>query len=654
MSVEDEKNSPADSFEVNRRQVLSAIAGTAIAGSVPAWTHASVPAAVTTAPEKRQAQDLPDYYPPTRQGMRGSHPGSFEGAHALRDGTLSMAEAKRVDGVYDLIIVGGGISGLAAARFYRERKPTARILILENHDDFGGHAKRNEIEVDGHKLLLNGGTYLIDSPRPYSAAASCLLETLGIRVASLQKRFHEPTAFTAARLRRAVFFSRKSYGRDVLLPLPSSEEGYRNAGGSSEHWSAALTKAPISKATQEGIVRVETGVTDYFAELDAAQTMDRLSRTSYRAYLKEVVKVNDDVLDYYQASTHAEFGLGIDAEPALDCWGIGLPGFQGLKLDHKITARMGNTAAGYSSTSGSPSFHFPDGNATIARALVRNLVPAVAPSGPVEQLVSARFDYAQLDRAGRPVRIRLNSTAVNVKRRTGGDVDVTYHQDGEFKTVNARHCILAGYNMMIPWLLPELPETQKAALHQLVKVPLVYTTVALRNWRAFKVLGIVGAHCPGGFFSSFRLVPGPNMGAYDSAASPDNPIVVHMLRVPCLPGAPTERDQHRAGRAELLRTSLHEFETNVRDQLGRALAPGGFDADKDIAAIIVNRWPHGYSYEYNPLYDEWGVPENSRPHVIGRQRFGPIAIANSDAGAAAYTDSAIDQAYRAVGELTDI
>ncbi len=124
-----------------------------------------------------------------------------------------------------------------------------------------------------------------------------------------------------------------------------------------------------------------------------------------------------------------------------------------------------------------------------------------------------------------------------------------------------------------------------------------------------------------------------------------------MLRTPCLPGAATERDQHRAGRAELLKTSLETFETHVRDQLGRALGPGGFDADKDIAAIIVNRWPHGYAYEYNPLYDPWDVPESSRPHVIGRQRFGPVAIANSDAGAAAYTDSAIDQAHRAVGEL---
>jgi spermidine dehydrogenase len=638
----------------NRRKILGAIAGTVlaspgIANAVSLLTSATAGGAARR--ESLEAQDQPDYYPPTRQGMRGSHPGSFEGAHALRDGTLKFEDARHVDSAYDLVVVGGGISGLSAAHFYRVTKPAARILILENHDDFGGHAKRNQIEVNGHTLLMNGGTFLIDSPRPYSSVSSKLLTELDIHPSRLAKRYHKAPALDDAKLGRGVFFARESYGRDVLLTVPVGEEEYRSRGGDPDRWAKALKEAPISDAAKKDIVRVETGVVDYFPALTAAQTMDRLSRMSYREYLKDVVKVEPQVLDYYQASTHAEFGVGIDAEPALDCWGIGEPGFLGLKLDHRVTARMGNTAAGYSATGGSASFHFPDGNATVARALVRKLVRGTAPPGPIEELVSARFDYGELDRPGNPVRIRLNSTALNVKRRSDEWVDISYQQSGELKRVSGRHCILACYNMMIPFLLPELPESQKAALHQLVKIPLVYTTVALRNWRAFKALGISRASCPGGFFSSFQLLPGPEIGTFSGPRSPDDPIVVHMLRAPCLPGAPTERDQHRAGRAELLETSLEVFETHVRDQLGRALSAGGFDADKDIAAIIVNRWPHGYAYEYNPLYDRWDVPESSRPHVIGRQRFGPIAIANSDSGAAAYTDSAIDQAYRAVSEL---
>jgi spermidine dehydrogenase len=663
-----EKPSPAapEQPDVTRRRVLRAIAGSAIASpgianAVSRWTGATDTGAARResleardqpeAPDQPQAQDQPDYYPPTRQGMRGSHPGSFEAAHALRDGTLKIEDATRVDDTYDLVVVGGGISGLSAAYFYRAAKPAARILILENHDDFGGHAKRNEIEVDGHTLLMNGGTYLIDSPRPYSGVSRKLLEALDIRPSVLAKRYHEAPALTGAKLGRGVLFAREFYGRDVLISVPGGEQGYRSQGGDPTQWANALREAPISDASKQDIVRVETGVIDYFPALTAAQTMDRLSRISYRDYLKDVVQVAPQVLDYYQASTHGEFGVGIDAEPALDCWGIGLSGFLGLKLDHRITARMGNTAAGYSSTGGSASFHFPDGNATVARALVRKLVTGVAPPGPIEGLVSARFDYGQLDRSGKPVRIRLNSTVLNVKRRSDELVDIRYRQSGEFNRVSGRHCILAGYNMMIPFLLPELPEAQKAALHQLVKIPLVYTTVALRNWRAFKALGISGASCPGGYFSSFHLLPGPDIGKFSGPRSPEDPIVVLMLRTPCLPGAPTERDQHRAGRTELLETDLEVFESHVRDQLGRALKPGGFDADRDIAAIIVNRWPHGYAYEYNPLYDPWDVPERSRPHVIGRQRFGPIAIANSDSGAAAYTDSAIDQAYRAVSEL---
>jgi len=202
---------------------------------------------------------------------------------------------------------------------------------------------------------------------------------------------------------------------------------------------------------------------------------------------------------------------------------------------------------------------------------------------------------------------------------------------------------------MIPYLCPQLPETQKAALRYLVKVPLVYTNVALTNWQAFAALGVSAIHCPGSYHSSVRLNPVTDIGSYRSPRSPDEPILVRMVRAPCFSGL-SERDQHRTGRAELLRTSFATFEEKIRDQLGRMLGPGGFDPARDITAITVNRWPHGYAYEYNPLFDpDWQRGE--APHEVGRARFGPITIANSDAAAAAYTDAAIDQAYRAAEEL---
>jgi spermidine dehydrogenase len=197
-----------------------------------------------------------------------------------------------------------------------------------------------------------------------------------------------------------------------------------------------------------------------------------------------------------------------------------------------------------------------------------------------------------------------------------------------------------------------MPEAQKAALHKIVKTPLVYTSVALRDWTAFQRLGISSVTAPGGYHSSFRLNFPVDIGGYATERDPTRPILVHMTRTPCKPGL-SEFDQNRAGRAELLATPFETFEREIRAQLGRTLGGGGFDPARDITAITVNRWPHGYAPEWNPLWDE-PLPLEQQPNVIGRQRFGRIAIANSDAGAAAYTDCAIDQAHRAVGELLAI
>jgi spermidine dehydrogenase len=323
-----------------------------------------------------------------------------------------------------------------------------------------------------------------------------------------------------------------------------------------------------------------------------------------------------------------------------------------LGLAKGSISRMGYTPAGYEDTGGSLRLHFPDGNATIARLLVRNLIPAAVPGSSVEDVITALVDYAQLDLAPSPVRIRLNSTAVRVRpdeSKAAGAVEVTYVRGGQTFTARAKGTVLACYNMMIPDLCPELPEAQKRALRSLVKTPLVYTTVALRNWQAFQKLGVHQVYAPGSYHTSLRLNPHVNIGAYRSSRSPEGPILLHMVRTPCKAGL-SEHDQNRAGRTELLTTSFETFERNIREQLNRMFAGGGFAAARDITAITVNRWPHGYAPEYNPLFDA-DLPESQRPNVVGRARFGQITIANSDAAGAAYSDSAIDQAHRAVSEL---
>lgn len=585
-------------------------------------------------------QDRRGYYPPTRLGMRGTHPGAFEAAHALRDSSSLGKNIRDTDESYDLVVVGGGISGLSAAHFFHECVPAARVLILDNHDDFGGHAKRNEFHLNGRTHLLNGGTAMIESPRPYGPVAAGLMQTLGIDAKALDKACSDHRLYASLGLRAGVFFDRETFGVDRLVA--------RN-GDTRAATEAFLAQVPLPDAARRDILRIEHGDEDYLPGLSSEQKKDRLSRVSYEHFLLQIAKADPGVLPYYLHATDGLWGCGIEAVSALDCWGVGFPGFLGLKLDPGESPRMGFTPAGYAATGGSDTFHFPDGNASIARLLVRRLIPDAMPGSDVHDIVTAVADYSQLDRATSPTRIRLNSTALRVGHRADDSVEVIYTRAGTLHRTTAKHCVLACWNMMIPHLCPELPQSQKSALRQLVKTPLVYASVALKNWRSFARLGVRQVDAPGAYFSSFRLNDAVNIGAYHSVRSPDQPILLHMERTPAKYGLP-EREQHKAGRAELLATPFASFEREIRDQLGRALGDGGFDPARDIQGIAVNRWPHGYAPEYNSLIDG-DTPPEQMPNIVGRARFGRIAIANSDAGMGAYTDVAIEQAHRAVREL---
>jgi len=616
---------------IARRDFLNGVAVTAL-GLAAASSAQAAP------------QDGGSYYPPELTGLRGSHPGSFEVAHSLRDGKFWESAPPPVPGedAYDLVIVGAGISGLSAAHFYRAQKPGARILILDNHDDFGGHAKRNEFALGGRMELINGGTLEIDSPRPYSKVADGLIRSLGIDPPSFEKKYAKGDFYEKMGLERAAFFDAQTFGADKLV-----------SGIGKKPWREVLAKAPLSEKVKADIVRIEEGETDYMPGLTSAQKKDKLWRISYKDYLLKVIGADPGVIPFYQASTQDEWGVGIDALSALDVWGFGQAGgFQGLKLDPGSAPHMGNTPAGYAD-GGSYTFHYPDGNASIARLLVRNLIPGAVPGKTAEDVVRAQADYAKLDRPGQTVKIRLSSIVVGARNigspAASTGVEIAYSRFGELFRVRADKCILAGWNMMIPYICPDLPQRQKEALHYLVKIPLVYTSVAISNWRAFEKLGVYTIYAPGSYHTTVRLNPVVDVGGYTSVRSPDDPMVVRMVRVPCTPGL-DERTQHRLGHANILATSLETFERNIRDQLGRMLAPGGFDPARDITAITVNRWPHGYAYEYNPLFDPDWAPGQA-PHEIGRARHGRIAIANSDSGAQAYTDCAIDQAHRAVQEL---
>jgi len=635
---------------ITRRDFLNGVAVTAGASVLP--PHLAAALQHDLDPEKS-----PEYYPPALTGLRGSHVGAFEVAHSLRDGDFWQKAGKPAETgeTFDLIIVGGGISGLSAAYFFRKANPNARILILENHDDFGGHAKRNEFTVGNRKLLGYGGSFSIESPAPYSAVAKGLIQELGIDVGNFPKHIAREV-YSSAGLVPSVFFDKETFGSDVLtvnpLPIGGSENQGDKEPTSEDVWKRFLDEAPLSPGAKRDLRTLRRGV-DYYPGLTSNEKKARLARISYATYLTEIAHVDPQIVKLYQNAPQALFGVGIDAVSAQDAWGFGFLGFRGLNLEPGPGKGM-NRDVIPNEEAEKYFFHFPDGNASIARLLVRRLVPEVLSGNSVEDLITTKANYAKLDVESSPVRIRLNSTAVRVRHEgeaaSAKQVEITYSRVGKLYTVRAPFAVLACWNMVIPYICSELPEKQKEALHSEAKVPLLYTNVALRNWTAFQKLGAIAVYAPSCYHTYFRLDLPVSIGDYHCATQPDQPIVIHMLKTPCRPGLPA-RDQHRMGRIELFTTEFETIERKIREQLGRTVGLGGFDPARDIAAITVNRWPHGYAYEYNSLWDKFWLEGGELPCEVARKPYGRIAIANADAGAYAYVDGAIDQAWRAVGEI---
>jgi spermidine dehydrogenase len=638
--------------EINRRDFLSgtsiAIAGAVLAPGDVAAQGSDAQSAPAASAVVDQSPSRETYYPPTLTGMRGSHPGSFEVAHAMRPGA-TWDDPQDTGEEYDLIVVGGGLSGLGAAYYFRKAMPEARILILENHDDFGGHAKRNEHIVDGHQVIGYGGTEFIEGAFTYEGLE--LLHDIGLD-AAVYDRANVAYNFEARRrgLRRAVLFDKETFGEDrLVVGEPASDEP--------EAWTEWLKKTPLSSNARRDIAKLYQTEEDYFPGLSVEEKIARLRKMSYQDYLLDVVGAHPDVIPFFmrRGTWDHNGAAGIDT---LSGWGAfrysnNFPGLKGLGLGEPPRK------------DGFPGLenpfdrlHFPDGNAGVARLLVRWLIPGSLPGETMNDSVRTRVRYSTLDQAENAVRIRLNSTVVSARhvgeRARANAVDVTYVKDGQAHRVRGGTCVMACNNSMIPYLCPELPEGQKEHLHMAVRRPFVIAIVMIRDWQAFERLGVSRIYCPGDYFEYLHLDGySSRFGDYETSRAPDDPTVVRLWASPIAPGLPV-RDQSRAAREEMLAISFETFERGIRDQMARALGEGGFDPARDISAIFVNRWPHGYAGGANDLYDpDWGYDE--APWVLGRKRFGRIAIANSDAAATSMTQAAFDQAHRAVQELiTDV
>ena len=592
-------------------------------------------ASVGGLPRFAQAAKSPTY-PPGLTGLRGSHPGSNTVAHQHAwGGGLKGNQVRQTGEHYDLVVVGAGLSGLAAAVFYRQQHgPDKKILILDNHDDFGGHAKRNEHVIDGKTLITYGGSQTLVEPRVADPVIRQLFTDIGVDLFRFDTAFDQGF-YGRHGLSATTYFNARHFGRDAVVLHPFCNyynyiEGLPGAAVSDEQ---AVAAAPLSAEGKAQLLRVIKGGL-HLLDVPSDELEDHLYTRNYFDYLKHTLGVSDP--DVLRMARHS----GIDWSSA---------GTELLSIgEAKKCGALGFAPVAAYDTEHPYIHHFPDGNAGVARTLVQYLIPEVAEGSNAESLVNARFDYQQLDRTDQSARIRLESTAVDIHHRGGtdsaDDVAVRYVKREETLEVSTTHVVMACYNMMIPHIVTDLPSHQADALRQQMKSPLTYTAVGLRNWRAFKEQGIGLAMCPGNLHQTLFMDFPVSLGGYEYTRTPDDPCVIQMISCPYSEEVGRPRaEQYKEARYRMLGRQFSDYESEIREHLGGMLSSKHFNFDRDVASLTVNRWAHGYT-----------VAGPGDSVAIGRQPHGRITIANSDSAPAADAIEAMRMGYRAVREISPV
>jgi spermidine dehydrogenase len=555
--------------------------------------------------------------------LAGQTPRAMALGHRVRDFELP-SEIVDTGELYDLVVVGAGISGLASAFLYHQEAPgSPSILILDNHDELGGHARRNVMEHEGSRLIAPGGTFALEEVEDSPEEALEIFRRIGLDPERLvhyrDAKFRERFGLSPA----VVFDSRVFEGGRTIWLTGWNETPYEKF----------FARAPLSDHARRDLVELYTTRKNYLPE--ATDLESELHSLSWERFVREKMGLGEEAVRFVDLYATDLIGLGSDAASALEGYAVG-PGFFGMGGEG-FYEEGGMLKYGYR-----PVNRYPDGNHTVARQLLKGFLPtALSGDATMEGVFNAELRPEELDRSGNRARVRLSSMVTRIQEKED-TVSVDYVQaDGKGHRVRGRHAIMAGWGSVAKHVVKGLPDEQRRALAEYRYCSALYINVLLKHWRPIANIGAFEMYWPSGYCTWMHVSDPLSVGEYRPAYHPEKPTILSMYKYIHQRGL-EPREQMEIGRYEMEKKSFEEYEREIRSELNHVLGGHGFDAARDIAGITVNRWGHGYNYFKEP---------GSRPlYRTGRQKLGRISFAGADHGGTPWTQAAMAQAWRAVHE----